>query len=153
MQFTNAIQILENHNLITLFMSDCVFCKIAAKELPSYQVYEDDDFMSFLDIHPIAKGHVQLIPKKHFRWTYDVPQFGHFFEVARIVALATQRAVNADYISFVTFGIEVEHAHIWIVPRFKGDIHEGSGINTTNRLTFRIEEFMAIRDQIVHNII
>ncbi|MFA5894761.1 MAG: HIT family protein [Candidatus Shapirobacteria bacterium] len=132
-------------------MSDCIFCKIASKELPSYTVYEDDNFMGFLDIHPIAKGHVQLIPKKHFRWTYDVPQFGQYFEVARMVGLATQRAVNADYISFVTFGIEVEHAHIWIVPRFKGDIHEGSGINTTNRLQFTIEEYLAIQKQIVHN--
>lgn len=134
-------------------MSDCIFCKIASKELPSYTVYEDDNFMGFLDIHPIAKGHVQLIPKKHFRWTYDVPQFGQYFEVARIVALSTQRAVNADYISFVTFGIEVEHAHIWVVPRFKGDIHEGSGINTANRLQFTIEEYLAIQKQIVQNII
>jgi histidine triad (HIT) family protein len=132
-------------------MSDCIFCKIASKELPSYTVYEDENFMGFLDIHPIAKGHVQLIPKKHFRWTYDVPQFGQYFEVARMVGLATERAVNADYISFVTFGIEVEHAHIWIVPRFKGDIHEGSGINTTNRLQFTIEEYLAIQKQIVHN--
>jgi len=134
-------------------MSDCIFCKISSGELPSYKVYEDENFIGFLDIHPIAKGHVQLIPKKHFRWTYDVPQFGHYFEVARIVALATQRAVTADYISFATFGIEVEHAHIWIIPRFKGDVHEGSGIVTTNRLSFRIEEYIEIQKQIVHNII
>lgn len=133
-------------------MSECIFCKISSKMIPSYLVYEDDDYMGFLDIHPISKGHVQLIPKKHFRWTYDVPEFGKYFETAKKVAIAVQKAVSADYISFVTFGVEVEHAHIWIVPRFKGDIHEGSGINTTNRLEFTKDEYIAIRDKIVHNI-
>lgn len=133
-------------------MSDCIFCKLVSKEIPSYLVYEDEDYLGFLDIRPIARGHVQLVPKQHFRWTYDVPEFGKYFETAKKVALAVQKAVNADYVSFVTFGIEVEHAHIWIVPRFKGDEHEGSGINTSKRLEFTKDEYIVIRDQIVHNI-
>ena len=134
-------------------MSDCIFCKIASGELPSYKVYEDENFIGFLDIHPIAHGHVQLIPKKHFRWTYDVPQFGQYFEIARKIGLSAQRAVNSDYISFLTFGVEVEHAHIWIVPRFKGDIHEGVGINTTNRLQFTLEEFLSVQSKITSQLI
>jgi histidine triad (HIT) family protein len=134
-------------------MSDCIFCKIASGELPSYKVYEDENFLGFLDIHPIAHGHVQLIPKKHFRWTYDVPQFGQYFEIARKIGLTAQRAVNSDYISFLTFGVEVEHAHIWIVPRFKGDIHEGVGINTTNRLQFTLEEFLSVQSKITSQLI
>lgn len=134
-------------------MSDCIFCKIASGELPSYKVYEDENFIGFLDIHPIAHGHVQLIPKKHFRWTYDVPQFGQYFEIARKIGLTAQRAVNSDYISFLTFGVEVEHAHIWIVPRFKGDIHEGVGINTTNRLQFTLEEFLSVQSKITSQLI
>ena len=133
-------------------MSDCVFCKIIAGKLPCYKVYEDRDFLAFLDIHPIAPGHIQLIPKTHYRWAYDVPNFGQYFETAKKVALAARLTVNADYVSFVTFGVEVEHAHIWIVPRFKGDIHEGSGINTTNRLSFSPEQYQKFQRQIIANI-
>ncbi len=47
-------------------MSDCIFCKMVAKELPCYKIYEDDDFLAFLDIQPIAHGHTLIIPKKHY---------------------------------------------------------------------------------------
>jgi histidine triad (HIT) family protein len=134
-------------------MSDCIFCKIVAGELPCYKVYEDSDFIGFLDIHPIAKGHVQLIPKVHYRWTYEIPIFGQYFEVAKKVALACQKAVESQYISFITFGQEVNHAHIWIVPRFNGDLHEGHGINTDCRLEFNQEQYLDIQQKIVQNII
>ena len=133
-------------------MDNCIFCKIVAGEIPSYKVYEDNNFYGFLDIRPIAIGHVQLIPKEHYRWTYEVPNFGELFEAARKVGLAAQKAVNSDYISFVTFGNEVQHAHIWIVPRFKGDVHEGHGINTDNRLTFSKDEFTSIQNKIQENL-
>jgi histidine triad (HIT) family protein len=116
-------------------MDNCIFCKIVRGEIPCYKVYEDENFLGFLDIRPIATGHVQLVPKQHYRWTYDVPNFGEFFESAKKVGLAAKKAVNSDYISFLTFGNDVPHAHIWIIPRFKGDSHEGHGINTDNRLS------------------
>ncbi|MGB4965754.1 MAG: HIT domain-containing protein, partial [Microgenomates group bacterium] len=52
-------------------MDTCIFCKIAAGEIPSYKVYEDEYFVGFLDAYPISKGHALLVPKKHYRWTYD----------------------------------------------------------------------------------
>lgn len=133
-------------------MDDCVFCKIIAGKIPSYKVYEDENFLGFLDIHPIATGHLQLIPKQHYRWTYDVPNFGEYFKVAKKIGLVSQKAVKSDYVSFVTFGVEVEHAHIWVVPRFKGDIHEGHGITTDNRLTFSAEQFIEIQQKIIKNL-
>ncbi|MBX4206570.1 HIT domain-containing protein [Candidatus Parcubacteria bacterium] len=71
---------------------NCIFCKIASGEIPAHKVYEDGDFVAFLDINPRASGHVQVIPKEHHRWVWDVPNVGAYFED------------------------EVPHAHIWVWP-------------------------------------
>jgi histidine triad (HIT) family protein len=99
---------------------DCIFCKIVAKEIPAHIVYENDDFLAFLDIHPQSPGHVQIIPKKHYRWVWDVPniggKFSAYFEVARKIAIAQRKAFNVDMILSRIVGDEVQHAHIWIFP-------------------------------------
>lgn len=103
---------------------DCIFCKIVEGKIPVYKVYENDYFISFLDIRPLTKGNMLVIPKKHFRWTYDVPNFGEYFEVAKKVGLAAKKAFNADWISFLTLGLEVSHAHIRVIPRYNNDKHK-----------------------------
>ncbi len=105
-------------------MEYCVFCKIVAGELPSYKVYEDQDFLGFLDIRPLTKGNTLVIPKKHYRWVDDVPQFGAYFEFAKKIGLAAKSAFQASWISFVTIGMEVHHAHIRVIPRYPKDLHE-----------------------------
>lgn len=105
-------------------MSDCVFCKIVAGEVPCYKVYEDDEFLGFLDIAPLNSGNSLLIPKKHHRWVYDVPSFGEYWEAAKKIALATQEVVNSHSINFLTLGYMVPHAHIRIIPRFDNDGHD-----------------------------
>lgn len=100
---------------------DCIFCKIVAGELPCYKVYEDSQFLGFLDINPSSFGHSLLIPKKHYRWVYDVPNFGEFFEVAKKVALTLKSTLNVDYVSFLTLGELVQHAHIHIIPQKKSE--------------------------------
>lgn len=102
-------------------MSDCIFCKIISGEIPSYKVYEDENYLAFLDIHPLNFGHTLLIPKKHYRWVTDIPDFGNYWETAKKISQAIQIAVNADFISFLTVGNEVSHAHIHIIPRFNND--------------------------------
>ncbi len=99
-------------------MDDCVFCKVIKGELPSYKIYEDDLFIGILDIFPVAKGHSLLLPKKHYRWTYDVPEFGRYFETAKKLAAAVEKAQNAKWIQFFTHG-QVPHAHIHITPRYE----------------------------------
>lgn len=95
---------------------NCIFCKIAAGEIPSYKVYEDNNFLAFLDINPRGIGHVQVIPKEHYKWVWDVPNVGEYFEVARKIAKAQQKAFNTEMIRSQVFGDEVPHAHIWIWP-------------------------------------
>lgn len=97
-------------------MDNCVFCKIVKGEIPAHKVYEDENFLVFLDIHPQAPGHCQVIPKGHYRWVWDVPDVGAYFEVVRKIAKAQQKAFETDWILSKIIGDEVEHAHIWVFP-------------------------------------
>lgn len=97
-------------------MENCIFCKIVKGEIPSYKVYEDSDFLAFLDINPQSPGHVQVIPKNHHRWVWDVPNVGDYFEVVRKVAKAQQKAFETEWILSKIVGEDVEHAHIWVFP-------------------------------------
>jgi len=107
-------------------MNNCVFCKIVSGEIPSHKVYEDNDFFAFLDIHPQSPGHVQVIPKKHFRWVWNVPNAGEYFEVVKKIALAQRKAFDTDWILSKIVGDEIEHAHIWVYPNreVKGDAND-----------------------------
>ncbi|NLE07015.1 MAG: HIT domain-containing protein [Parcubacteria group bacterium] len=100
-------------------MENCIFCKIIKKEVPSHIVYENDNFLAFLDINPQSPGHCQIIPKEHHRWVWDVPNVGEYFEVARKIAKAQRKAFNTDWILSKIVGDEVEHAHIWVYPNNK----------------------------------
>ncbi|KKT79078.1 MAG: Histidine triad (HIT) protein, partial [Parcubacteria group bacterium GW2011_GWF2_44_8b] len=60
---------------------ECIFCKIVKGEIASCKVYEDENFLAFLDINPQSPGHTQVITKIHYRWVWDVPNAGEYFEV------------------------------------------------------------------------
>jgi histidine triad (HIT) family protein len=97
-------------------MENCIFCKIVKGEIPAHKVYEDDTYLAFLDIHPQSPGHTQVIPKAHYRWVWDVPNVGEYFEVVAKVAKAQQKAFNTDWVLSKIIGDEVTHAHIWVFP-------------------------------------
>lgn len=90
-------------------------------ELPSYKVYEDDLFYGLLDIYPRTKGHTLLIPKTHVRWTYDVKDFGKYWEVVLKITKAMQQSLAPHFVTYVTHGLEVPHAHIHILPRYQNE--------------------------------
>ncbi len=133
-------------------MENCIFCKIVKGEIPAYKVYEDDNFLGFLDIRPLNPGNSLLIPKKHYRWVYDVPNFGEYWEIAKKIALATLKAVGSDSINFLTLGYEVPHAHIRIIPRFPDDGHT-DGIRLSAVKTISPSEMEKIAKQIKENIL
>ena len=101
-------------------MENCIFCRIVKGQIPSHKVYEDNDFLAFLDINPQSPGHVQVIPKKHCRWVWDVENFGEYFEIVKKIALAQQKAFKTKWILSKIVGDEVEHAHVWIYPATAG---------------------------------
>jgi histidine triad (HIT) family protein len=79
-----------------------------------------------LDIRPRNPGHTLVIPKKHYRWVWDVDNLGQYWEVAGKIANAIKRAFKTDYVVSLVLGEEVPHAHIWLVPRFQNDGHGGA---------------------------
>ena len=109
-------------------MNDCLFCKIVRGELPSYKVYEDDDTLAFLDIHPVAKGHTLVVPKNHSTNIFDISSedWGRVSETARKVAIALESSLAADGVNLMMNNREhagqvIEHPHVHLIPRFKGD--------------------------------
>jgi histidine triad (HIT) family protein len=135
-----------------MLIMECIFCKIVRGELPSYKVYEDDQFLGFLDINPLNPGNVLLIPKKHYQWVYDVPEFGKYWEAAKKVALAAQEVVGSHSINFLTLGYEVPHAHIRIVPRFDGDGHD-DGVRISNVKKISSEKMKEIAEKILKKVV
>lgn len=101
---------------------NCIFCKIVSGEIPSHKLYEDDSFLAFMDINPRSPGHTLIIPKKHYRWVWDLPggqapgNIGDYFRVAQKIALAQQKAFETEAIWVRVTGEEVPHAHIWVLP-------------------------------------
>lgn len=132
-------------------MSDCLFCQIVAKQIPADIVYEDDLFLGFLDIRPLNPGHVLLIPKTHYLWVDEVPEFGQYWAVAHQIALAAKIAVSANFITYFTFGMGVPHAHIHIIPRFFGDGHQ-HGLDTRLIQDISPDYRQKICSQIINNL-
>ncbi len=95
-----------------------IFTRIVNGEIPSYKVAEDDRFLAFLDINPLAKGHTLVIPKKETDYIFDIEdrEYGDFFLFAKKVALAVEKVVSCKRIGIAVLGLEVAHAHIHLVP-------------------------------------
>ena len=102
---------------------DCIFCKIVAKEIPCAKVYEDDKALAFLDINPVNKGHILLIPKEHHQMMVDTPDdlIAYIFTKAKVLMSAIQQGLNADFVAVSVVGVEVPHFHVHLVPRFTND--------------------------------
>ncbi|MCK4521699.1 MAG: HIT domain-containing protein [Nanoarchaeota archaeon] len=125
----------------------CIFCKIAKGEIPCYNVYEDDEYLAFLDINPLNPGHTLVIPKRHIKWVWDSEDICSYYKVVQKIANAMKRAFETDYIVSLVFGEEVHHAHVWLVPRFKDDGH-GGAINLGLRRKLSEEEMKQAAEKI-----
>ncbi len=109
-------------------MSDCLFCKIVEKEIPSVAVYEDEEIYAFLDIHPINRGHTLVVPKKHCSGFLDCDGsvLPSWILVTQKIAQAMKNGLGADGLNLMqnegsAAGQAIPHLHIHIVPRFAGD--------------------------------
>ena len=124
-------------------MENCIFCKIVKDQAPCHKVYEDESFLGFLDIYPRVRGHSLLIPKKHYSWVYEFPEFGKYWEAVLKLTRAMQKVLSPSFVTYVTHGLEIEHAHVHILPRTEG---ETSFIPETK--SFPKEEMAEIADKI-----
>lgn len=103
-------------------MAECIFCKIVAGEIPSYKIYEDAHYLAFLDISQVTSGHMLLIPKKHYRWVWDIEEIGEFFTVAQKIVRHIQNVVADDFVMSLMWGRDVHHAHLHLVPPTTGSL-------------------------------
>jgi histidine triad (HIT) family protein len=104
----------------------CVFCAIAAGDIPASMVLRDDDVAAFLDARPVFKGHVLVVPRAHVPTLSDMPaaDLGRFFTAVQRIARAVEAGLDADG-TFVAMNNKVSqsvpHLHVHVVPRKKKD--------------------------------
>lgn len=103
-------------------MDDCIFCKIISGQIPCHKINENDQFLAFLDINPFTEGHTIIIPKIHYRWVYDLPNFGDYWIFAQKTTRILQGKLRPLFFTYLTMGNEVPHAHIHLIPRYENDV-------------------------------
>ena len=111
--------------------STCIFCKIAAGEIPSKTIYEDENFRVILDISPATKGHALILPKEHYANLYELPDemAGEGMLLAKRLAAHMTEALGCDGFNLVqnngeVAGQTVFHFHLHLIPRYQGDGNE-----------------------------
>jgi histidine triad (HIT) family protein len=123
-----------------------IFSRIIAGEIPCYKIDEDDTCFSFLDINPLVKGHVLVVPKQETDYIYDLSDSDlaamHIF--AKRVARAIEKAIPCKRIGVSVIGLEVPHAHIHLIP-----VNTESDMLFSNpKLKLPEEEFTSIAEKI-----
>jgi len=118
-------------------MSDpnCIFCKIIAGEIPCQKVYEDDDFLAFLDINPVQPGHTLLLPKEHYEYVFGIPAASYtaLWLKAKELAPSIQTAAEAKRVGVAVEGISISHTHIHLIPANKiNDVNPSKPGTTTS---------------------
>ena len=95
-----------------------IFTRIVKGEIPCYKVAENEHFLAFLDINPLAVGHTLVIPKKEKDYIFDIDdaEYQGLFLFAKKVALAVENVIPCQRIGIAVVGLEVPHAHIHLVP-------------------------------------
>lgn len=128
---------------------DCIFCKIAKGEIPSYKIYEDKNLIAFLDIKPFTKGHTLIIPKRHVNWVWDLSddEYAGLMKKVKDLAIALKKAFTTEWVVEGIAGVDVPHAHVHVIPRQIGD---GLGAFPSKVLEQKIaeEEMQEIADKI-----
>ena len=99
-------------------MEDSIFTKIIKGEIPCHKIYEDDKTLAFMDIHPVAEGHVLVISKKQVEFVWDLPDEDYQAVMATVkkVALKQREVFDKPYIGEMVVGTDVPHAHVHVIP-------------------------------------
>jgi histidine triad (HIT) family protein len=105
-------------------VTECLFCAIAAGSVPSFDVFRDESYVAFLDIRPVFKGHVLVVPRSHVVTLTDLSPVGPYFDLVQRLATAVETGLGAGG-TFVAINNKVSqsvpHLHTHVVPRTKGD--------------------------------
>jgi len=139
-------------------MENCIFCKIANKEIPCYKIYEDDLVLAFLDINPVVAGHVLVIPKKHFENIFDIEE-GYLKSIigaAKTISIKMKESLGVEGVNLYQAngsiaGQTVFHFHLHILPQTAGD--RVDFVKWMGKITKKLEkeEFEEIRNKLAIN--
>ena len=126
-----------------------IFSRIVAGEIPCYKVAEDENYLAFLDINPLQKGHVLVIPKLETDYIFDLeePVLSGLFVFAQKVAKAIKATIPCERIGVTVIGLEVPHAHVHLIP-----INGMMDMEFSRpKLQLTQEEFTSIAESIANN--
>lgn len=127
-----------------------IFSKIVNGEIPAYKVAEDENYLAFLDIFPVAKGHTLVIPKKEVDYLFDLEDdlYAGLQMFAKKVATGLKKAIPCKKVGVLVLGLEVPHAHIHLIPMQ----NEADILNFSKKLKLSPKEFQNIKELILENI-
>ncbi len=127
-----------------------IFTKIANGEIPAHKVAEDENFLAFLDISPVAKGHTLVIPKKEVDYLFDLDDelYAGLQLFAKKVAAGLKKAIPCVKVGVLVLGLEVPHAHIHLIPMQS----EADVLNFSKKLSLSQKEFEEIKEKIAKEI-
>ena len=135
-------------------MTECSFCKIIAGKLPSNKIYENENVLAFAPLKDtiISKGHMLVIPKKHYENIYDIPkdELHHIIDVVKIISQKLKEKFNAEGINILHASGKVAqqscfHFHIHLIPRYKGD-----GLDTWPETGYKEDNFPEVYKEIAN---
>lgn len=124
-----------------------IFSKIISGEIPSYKIAEDDLFLAFLDVFPLVKGHVLVVPKTEVDRIFDLPDeyLAAMLLFSRPIANAIERTMDCQRCGLSVVGLEVPHAHLHLLP-----INTANDLNFTQpKITVEKEEMELIQQKII----
>ncbi len=115
-----------------------IFSKIVAGEIPCYKIAENENYLAFLDVFPLKKGHVLVIPKKEVDYIFDLDNttYNGLMVFAKQVSVAIKQAIPCNRVGLCVIGLEVPHAHIHLIP-----------INTINDMSFSNEKLKLTKEE------
>jgi len=127
-----------------------IFSKIIAREIPCYLIAENENFIAFLDVFPLQKGHVLVVPKIEIDKVFDLPinYLAEMLVFAQPIAKAIEKSFNCNRVSMLTVGLEVPHAHLHLLP-----INASHDIEFSNKkLQLSKQEFIEVQQLILGNL-
>lgn len=132
---------------------DCVFCKIIRGEIPSSQIYEDEDFKAILDINPASKGHALILPKRHYANVYEMPEdlVAKAMVLAKRLATHMTEKLGCDGFNLLqnngeVAGQTVFHFHMHLIPRYQGA--DNKNLLTWNHLSYQDGEAQQLAEKL-----
>ena len=128
-------------------MENCIFCKIIKGEIPSVKIWEDGNFLAFLDINPINPGHTVLIPKKHDDYLFDLEdeEYKELMLKAKKIAKMLKNKLKPKRVGLAVEGFFVPHIHIHLVP-----LNKGNELNPERAKNMGAEELNKIAKMIIN---